>query len=229
MLIDDVIDGTFIKEANHRFICYVLINDVVEECYVPNSSKVSNYLRLKNKQVLLTLNKNPNVRTKYSLLAVKYRNTYIFLNLNLVNAAVEEAIEHGILGLEETISIKREKYICGYKADLLIENEHSSSIIVEVKAVISPRKETLFPQVYSQRFINQLHKLKGMLQNGQKVYYVIVSLSPFLKKVRLNNEMTEYYRLINECLDLGLVLLGYNLRFIDNKVEIKGSMLIERL
>lgn len=91
MRFNQLIEGVFIEESKNRFLCKVLIDNKVCECYVPSSSRIENYLNVKGKKVLLTPNKS-NSRTNYSLFAVKFYNKYILLNLNLTNKVVESII-----------------------------------------------------------------------------------------------------------------------------------------
>lgn len=87
---EDIVEGIFIEESKDRFLCSVLVDECVLECYVPSASKLKNYLNMKNKRVLLVKNKKLNSRTKYSVFAVKYYNQYIIVSLLVVNRVLEE-------------------------------------------------------------------------------------------------------------------------------------------
>lgn len=65
----ELIKGIFIEESKNRFLCKVVVDGVLHECYVPSSSKIENYLNINNKEILLTRNQGGNRRTKYSLFA----------------------------------------------------------------------------------------------------------------------------------------------------------------
>ena len=64
--------GKFLKELKNRFLCEVEIDGNVEECYVPSSCHLSNFLQLKGKRVLLVPTQGKSPRTKYALYAVPY-------------------------------------------------------------------------------------------------------------------------------------------------------------
>ena len=81
--------GVFVKELKNRFLCEVEIDGKVEECYVPSSCHLSNFLQLKGKRVLLVPTQGKSPRTKYALYAMPYKRNYIVLNTSLSNAAVE--------------------------------------------------------------------------------------------------------------------------------------------
>lgn len=81
----EYLEATFIKEGKHRFICTILINGVMKECYVSSSSKLSKYIDLNNLTVLVTKNNNLKLRTDYTLEAVTINGMYYYLNFNNAN------------------------------------------------------------------------------------------------------------------------------------------------
>lgn len=224
---DSYIKGIFVEESKNRFLCTVLIENELCECYVPSSSRIENYLKLKGREVLLTANKGTNKRTKFSLFAVKYYNKYILINLNMVNQIVEKMIiENKIKKLTGT-RLKREQTIDGYKADILLENHGTNEdTIIEIKGIISALKEAKFPSVFSERAIVQLQKIKELLQRGYKVVYLIVSLSPIVKKINLDSNFAQYYSLLKECIDLGMQLMAFSLSFEDGSISYKQKLKI---
>lgn len=216
---EEIIKGIFIGEEKNRFIASVSIDNKICECYIPSSSKLENYINLKGKEVLLKKNKDSKSRTKYSLLAVKYYNSYVILNLNMANNLVLEYIQH-----KEFITIKREKFINNYKSDLFIEDINK---IVEVKAFIATRKEVIFPTVYSERALKQLREIKILLNKGYKVDYYFIGLSSIVKKVKINGEKVEYYKLLKECIDKGMDIRGFNIKYEDNSISIYKKIKVE--
>ena len=90
-----MIEGFFIRELKNRFLCEVKIDGKVEECYVPSSCHLSNFLQLKGKRVVLIPTQGKNPRTKYALYAAPYRRNYIILNTSLSNVAIEKGIHIG--------------------------------------------------------------------------------------------------------------------------------------
>lgn len=213
------IEGTFLEESSNRFLCKVLINNTIEECYVPSSSKLSNYIKLKNKKVLLTTNMNPKARTKYSLFAVKYYNKYILLNLNLVN----KLLLNYLIGNDVNHSFKCEHRIEKYKCDIFFPDYKH---IIEAKGIICTTKTCVFPLVSSDRSINQLKEISNLLKQGYKASYYLVSLSPIVKSINLNKE-DEFTNLIYECINQGMYLYGLKIEYTNkrikySKIKIKG-------
>lgn len=221
----EIIEGIFIEESKNRFIGLVQIDNHVIECYIPNSSKMGRYLRLKNKQVLLTINKK-NRRTKYSLFAVKHYSSYILLNLNMVNNILEAAITNRWLFPASGYDIYKERIVGNYKTDLLLEN-CERKIVIEAKGIISAGKTVLFPTVYSERFTNQLLQLKQLLLAGWEVHYIFVSLSPFVKEISLDTSKQKYYSLIKNCLDLGMKTQAFSVCYQNEVVKFRNYVSIK--
>lgn len=213
---NEIVEGYFIRELKNRFLCEVEVNSKLAVCYVPSSCHLSNFLDLQGKRVLLLPNKSKNTRTEYSLFAVPYRRSYIILNTSMANRAVEASIcQRRFAFLGKRKSVKKEITTGGYKWDLLIEE---SSTLVEIKSVISTESSAIFPTVYSERTLKQLQIISERLSSGQKICFLIVSLNPYIQEICLN-QGTEFYPALKSCVEQGLTLKGYTVRF-------KGSELV---
>ncbi|OCZ54241.1 DNA/RNA nuclease SfsA [Dehalobacter sp. TeCB1] len=219
---DKLVEGIFLEEGKNRFISTVQVKKKIYECYVPNSSKMEKYLPLNNKLVLLTENMNSNCRTKYSLFAAKHNDDYVLLDLRLVNAYLEQAIKGGLVFPGNNYSIVREKYIEGYKADLLLLGD-GEQIVVEAKGVISFNARISFPGIFSKRFEDQLSRLLVLLSAGWRVNYFIVSLSPFIKQIELNSPSKQFNRLFSNCLELGMELKQLSLELSDSIIRFRSE------
>lgn len=218
----ELIEGLFVKELKNRFLCQVIINGVIEECYVPSSMKLAKYIKLKNKKVFLTLNKNPNSRTKYSIFAVLYYNKPILVNLNYANKLVEEMLLKQKHLFETNDSIYREKTIDGYKADFVISG--TCTHIFEVKSVLGCRRNVIFPNVYSTRAIGQLKKILELIDKGHIVYYYIVSLSSVVKEIKINNNLKEFYSLFLQCIEKGMKVNGFSMKYKNGELYINNKI-----
>ncbi len=215
---DTFIEGIFIEESKNRFIGKVKVNGTIFECYIPSSSKLENFINIKNKRVLVTENKKKGIRTKYSLFGVFYRNRLIVLNLNIVNKLFQEIIKSGQYKEYNDFSeVRREAAYKGYKADILLDGKEK--LVVENKALIDVKKAATFPTVYSERAIEQLEKLDKLLYDNCKVCYNFIALSPFINSVRINTDELEYYTAFMQCVNHGMQVNGYKLYFKDNTLR----------
>ena len=205
----NLVVGTFIKEEKNRFLCLVEVNKTETVCYISSSCRLSNFLRLDGRQVLLRPIKSKKARTEYSVFAVKSSRRFIPIDLSIANRVIEEQMVHckfSFLGKRKNIA--REAMIDGYRADLFISDTNT---LIEIKSIISFEDEAVFPSVYSERAVKQLAKIKELLQRGYRVCYMLVSLNSVVKQVTINQHMGKYYELFLECTDLGMHCCGYSI------------------
>ena len=221
MICNSAIKGIFIKELKNRFLCEVNIDGEVKECYVPSSCHLSNFLNLKNKNVILVKTQTKNSRTEYSLFAVPFKRNFLVLNTSLANKAVENSIasrKFAYMGSRKEYFTEHK--IEDYKADIYIPRNKT---IIEVKSVLASNKKAVFPTVYSERTQHQLVRIQELLRNGYKVCFLIVSLNPYLESVELDKN-TVFYSEIIKCIDSGLNVKAYT-SFLDcEKIKIKKEI-----
>lgn len=219
-LLGDIIIGTFVSEIKNRFLCHVKIGGEVYECYIPSSCRLSNFLSLEGKQVLLMKTRGNKTRTKYAVYAVKFRKNYLLLNLSLTNRVIEENIHRRIFcKLGSRRQVVREQTLEGYKSDLYIKDTRT---IIEIKSLLTTNKTGVFPTVYSERSIVQLKKIRNLLRLGYRVCYMLVSLNPYIEYIVLNNAELEFYNLFMECLENGMVCMGVALEFVNGKPTVRN-------
>lgn len=224
---NEVFQGVFIKESKNRFLCIVNINGVPEECYVPSSSKMENYLNLTGKTVFLTRNQNKNGRTKFALFAVRYYGKLVLLNLNLISSILHSGVLTEYITRKKDYQLFKEQTIYGYKTDLLLidPKNDEDKILIEAKGIISTKRITKFPQVNSERAIRQLIKINNLLLKGVKIQYLLISLSPIVRKIVI--EDSPYSKLLKECINNGLLVKGLSLCLEESLVTVSKKLIIE--
>lgn len=218
--LDGVITGVFIKELNNRFRGLVYINGAQEICYIPSSCKLSKLVSLSNKQVLLQPVELSGTGVKYSLLAVRYRNTYIILNSGLANRIVEHQLSRRFfcaLGPRE--KVRREVLVDGYKCDLFIED---TDTVVEVKSIISSNKVAEAFTVRSDRAVIQLKQLLGRL-DSKSAAYIFVVMSPTVQEIHINRD-SEAGNILYSCYRNGLKLLGVSAGLTNQGFALKKTI-----
>jgi len=218
----ELIEGVFLKELDNRFRCVVKVGSDTFTCYVPSSCRLSNLINLEGKKVLLTPTLTPTATAKYSLFAVQHKRSYILLNSSIANKAVKMNIASRRFSyLSDRNTIIAEHSVNGYKADLFIEDTGS---IIEIKSIISQDSEAIFPAVFSARANRQLKELSVFLEQGINVYFYIISLSPYLKSVRINKEMVSFYESFLHCLHLGMRTAAYTCRLRESKLTLEKEI-----
>lgn len=216
------IHGIFKCELKNRFLCLVSIDDKDTICYIPSSSRLENFIDLQGKEVLLVPTESKTARTKYAVYAIKKKQNYIILNTSVPNRIINKEIHNrrfSFLGKRNNVS--REKRINEYKCDLFIEDTQT---IVEIKSIITENSSAVFPAVHSDRAISQLREISALLENGYKAYYCFVSLNPYVKEIKINEQEKEFYELFNECIEKGMLVSWVALEMKNEEPRIKNQV-----
>lgn len=210
-------EGIFIKEGSHRFEGIVNINGINSKCYIASSSKLSNFINLKNKKVLLRKNAKKSSKTKFTLFAIISNNTTILLDLNYANRLIYNYLVDNKPNFLDYLEIKREhKFNNGYKSDITI-TQRNETIIIEAKTLLTEKEFAQFPTIMIKRSYTQLLKIKELLIQGNKVYYWLVTLNPNTKTIIQNNKNLDFLELLNSCKKLGLTLMLSNILWDEKK------------
>lgn len=208
--------GIFKYELKNRFRCIVEIDGVDTLCYIPSSSKLGNYLNLKNKEVLLRQTESQ--KTRLAIYAIKHKHNYITLDMNTPNQVVESEIKRRYFSfLGKRSNVQKEKSICGYKSDIFISETNT---IIEIKSMLSKEKHALFPTVHSDRANQQLSKISELLDSGYNVCYCFVSLNPYVRSITLNKNEFDYFNLFKTCTSKGMIVKGFAIRLVNEEPTI---------
>lgn len=224
MLETEFIQGIFKEELKNRFLCLVEVNGEDTLCYIPSSCRLSNFVDLRGKKVILTPVTSKNSRTKYSVYALCMGRQHILLNMSLANKVVENSIHNrrfSFLGSRKRV--KKESTVGNYKCDLYVED---TGTVIEIKSILAFDKKASFPTVYSQRAVEQLMKINQLIDIGYRVCYMFVSLNPKVKLVEINREIVEYYKLFKVCIDKGMLVQGYSVVANDGMPFIKSKITV---
>ena len=217
---ENLCTGIFKNEIKNRFRCIVKVDEKDELCYIQSSSRLDNYVLLKNKSVILRKIENPN-KMNYAVLAKPYHKDYILLAPMMANEIIFSEINRRLfskLGYRKNAIL--EFTVDGYKADIYLPK---SDRIIEIKALISDKKDgNVFPTVYSDRTLKQLTAINKLLILGKKCNLIIVSFNPYFKNIVINTN-TMFYNCLKECLDNGLELDAYSIS-CQNNIHIKKKI-----
>lgn len=219
-----VLNGTFFREVKNRFLCEICIEGTKTLCYVPSSCRLDNLIDLEGKDVLVTPTKSKHAKVSYSLFAVVHKKNYIILNSSMANKIIIQNISSRRFSfLGKRSSISKECIVDGYKCDIFIQDTNT---LIEVKSIITTDTYAKFPSVYSIRAIEQLRAIKKHLSNGNPATYMIVSLSPYVRKIILD-QSTPFYSIFKECVDLGMTYFGISSKIKDQRLAIYKSIEIQ--
>lgn len=216
----ETIKAVFISELSNRFRCLVDIEGVETLCYVPSSCRLSNFIDLTGRTVLLTRLSSQS-RIAYSLYAVNTDKGLVLLNLALANKIVRSQINKrcfAFLGMRK--HIQAELVVNRYKSDLYIKD---TKTIIEVKTILSLDSSGSFPTVYPRRLINQLRKIEELLEAGYRVCYLFVALGPQIKRIHLDANQ-EFSELFDRCRSKGMLCRGYTICIHDDGISISSKV-----
>lgn len=219
---NEYILGTFLTEEKNRFLCTVSVNGTNVTCYIPSSCRLSNFIDLSGRTVLLKRNQSTKTRTEYAVYAVKDRKSFVLLNLAQANRVIESHLHRRFFSfLGNRTKISREHAIDSYKSDLFI---HDTQTIIEIKSIISFNNYAIFPSIYSERALEQLRKISKLLDDGYRVCYLLVSLNPRIKEVHLNADGSDFHALFLECVEKGMIVKAFTTRMINHEPQIAGAL-----
>ena len=215
-------DGVFNSEIKNRFRSVVNINGNNEICYVESSSRLDNYIDLKNK--IVKLQKINGKKLKYRVTLLPYKKDYILLCPMMANKIIISELSRKLLSnLGKRSLYQSEAVIENYKTDIYFPK---SKTLIEIKAVLSLKKEVEFPTVFSDRTIKQLLEIEGMLEKGYKSHFVFVALNPYIDTIRINKD-SRFYSQLKKCIDKGLKIDAFSITCKDNLIKLKKRITIE--
>ena len=222
MSIERLKQGIFKEELKNRFLCLVEIDGKDTLCYIPSSCRLSNFVDMAGKTVILLPVSSKQSRTEYSVLSLLIGKKQILLNMTKANAAIKHNLRSRRFAfLGERKTIKSECLVKDYKTDLFIED---TKTIVEIKSILSFEKEAIFPTVYSQRAIDQLIKISELLDSGYSAAYIFVSMNPCVRRVIVNTEIDKYIKLFRLCVAKGMKVKGVSLKLQGDEIAIHSSI-----
>lgn len=216
----ETVKAIFISELSNRFRCLVDIDGIETLCYVPSSCRLSNFIDLAGRTVLLT-RLNSRSQIEYSLYAVETDKGLVLLNLALANKVVLSQIHKRCFAfLGKRKHLRTELIVNGYKSDLYIED---TKTIVEIKTILSLDSSGHFPTVYPHRLINQLRKIETLLDAGGRVCYLFIALGPQIKRIYFDANQ-EFSELFDRCRAKGMVCRGYNICIHDDGISVLSKV-----
>ncbi len=217
--------GTFKEELKNRFLCIVEVDGFGVLCYIPSSCRLSNFIDMTDRTVLLRPICSEKARTKYEVFAVRVGKQFIVLHLSAANDVVIENLnKRRFHYLGKRKEIKRELKVDGYKCDAFIEDTRT---VIEIKSILSLNKTALFPTVYSQRAIKQLESIDNLIEQGYQVCYLFISMNPNTTRIVINDEMEKYYQLITQCVTKGMLVKGYSMKYKDDSLTIYKEVAVD--
>jgi len=213
------------KSRPNRFVAYVDINGNEEKVHVKNTGRCKELL-IPGVDVILEEGKNPDRKTKYSLIAVYKGEKLINMDSQSPNEAAFEAIKNGIIkeiGVPDFI--KREVTYSKSRFDIYYEKDNIKGF-VEVKGVTLENDGiVMFPDAPTQRgtrHIKELIKAKSEGYDASILFVIqmkgVTSFSP--------NVLTDpdFANTLKEAYEAGVNILAYDCNVTPDSMEIDNPV-----
>ncbi len=173
----DIVEGKFIKRLN-RFVAEVNIKGIIEKVHVKNTGRCEE-LFIEGIKVFLEPAKNPDRKTKYSLVALYKKDLLINIDSQIPNYVVKEAMTinpHLIKQFGEITFLKSEVTYGNSRFDLYYENSQlKTKGFIEVKGVtLENHGKVKFPDAPTVRGTKHLNELIKSVEEGYKSYVFFV-------------------------------------------------------
>lgn len=161
----EVAHAIFLKRVN-RFIAEVQINGTTEQVHVKNTGRLKELL-IEGAEVVLEPSRNPNRKTKYSLIAVKANDRWVNIDSQAPNPVAFEALEDGkVAELGQLSLLKREVRYGDSRFDIAFLRGEQEGFI-EVKGVtLAKNGIAMFPDAPTTRGTKHLKELVRAVQDG---------------------------------------------------------------
>ncbi len=214
MKYDGIVEGIFLERPN-RFIAYCLIAGKEVECHVPNTGPLTGLLE-KGVRVLLEPAKNPNRKTKFSLVSVEKKGAWINVDSQAPNQIVfEEIFENPtLIGIssEELASfqLKQEVTYGNSRFDLYYETDERKGFI-EIKGVtLEENSEAMFPDAETKRGQKHLAELMEAKEEGYETGAFFCIQIPYAENFSINRSIDPKLGVLyDEAKDNGVDIYSY--------------------
>lgn len=242
MKYDNIIEGKFIKRLN-RFIAEVELKGEVVQVHVKNTGRCKE-LFIPGVTVYLEPAKNPERKTKYSLIAVVKENYLINIDSQVPNGVVEELLKevmayqqgqaitvysHNIDLIMEFSArfpglsyIKREKTYNNSRFDIYYELVSGTKGFIEVKGVtLEDDQVARFPDAPTERGSKHIGELMDSIHEGYVSYvFFLIQLSPV--KWFEGNRMTDpkFCQTLSKAYKEGVTILCYDSLITENSIVV---------
>lgn len=172
-----VIEARFIKRLN-RFIAEVEVKGQVEKVHVKNTGRCKE-LFIEGTRVFLEPAKNPDRKTKYSLVALYKGDLLINIDSQIPNGVAKESFTHNPYIIEkfgEVTFLKPEVTYGKSRFDLYYENDNTGKKgFIEVKGVtLEEDGISRFPDAPTTRGVKHINELVASLDEGYDSYILFV-------------------------------------------------------
>lgn len=207
----EVIEATFLSRPN-RFIREIEINGEKEIAHVKNTGRLEELL-VNNRTCFVKKAKNPNRKTRFDLISVKYKDIYVNLDSQITNTCVEGLFKNNLIeGYENIDEIKREVVVGNSRLDLKVIKDGIPTYIEVKQTNLVEDYMAMFPDsktIRGKRHIEELIELKKKNINSMLIFLIVrEDVNKF--RPRFERDI-EFSKIVYEAIDYGVDVRAYNM------------------
>lgn len=216
--------GTFLNR-NNRFIAEVSVNGAIEAVHVPNTGRLPQLLK-KGVKVQLRKSDEPHRKTRYSLIAVQKKGSWVNIDSQLPNKLVYEAIEKGIITqfqgydhLQKEVSFGKSRF------DIYYETTDVKGFI-EVKGVTYAEEGIgMFPDVPTTRGTKHIYTLMDALKEGYEGTLLFLIMREECGAFQPHREMDpDFAEALKKASKKGVQILAYKVSYDETIPVVKEEV-----
>lgn len=225
MTYKEICKGFFISRPN-RFISEVNVNGEKMICHVKNTGRCRELLT-SGASVILSMEDNPNRKTKADLVAVWKGERLINMDSSAPNTVFGEWLKKGGLGFVPDY-VKAECTHGDSRFDFYFEHEGVKAF-AEIKGVtLESDGVVLFPDAKTLRGTKHMHGLKEAVKEGYEAYAVFVIQMSDVKYFTPNKAMDmDFANALIKAKEGGVKIKALSCNVYENGLEILGEVPIK--
>lgn len=163
-----LVEGTFLSRPN-RFAVHCAIEGRETKVFMPNPGRMGELLLPGAELILADHGEQASRKTRYTVMAVRYRGRIVFLHTHLNNLVARRLTEsRAIPALKEYAIAETEVTVDGSRFDFLLKNGEGA-LYMEVKScTLSANGIAMFPDAVTERGRRHLESLAEMCSAGER-------------------------------------------------------------
>ena len=162
-----LVEGTYLSRPN-RFSVTCMIDGMEEYVFMPNPGRMRELLLPGVRLILADHGRQADRRTRYTVMAVHYRQRIVFLHTHLNNLVARRLVEdRAVPGLRDFAVAGTEVTVGAHRFDFLLR-DNTANLYLEVKScTLSANGVAMFPDAVTDRGRRHLLALAQMKAEGK--------------------------------------------------------------
>lgn len=171
------------RERPNRFIIIADLDGEDVTCHCPNTGRMGELL-YSGVKIILEKSKNPNRKTKYSVVAVYKGDLIVPITSVRANQVTKELI---IPQLFPGTEVKAEVTYGDSRFDFKLQKEDVTTYIEVKSCTLFDGDDAIFPDAPTTRGVKHMNELYRATEEGNKAAIILVVFNPYVKRFYPNH------------------------------------------